>query len=635
MRPSPRVLERTLLALAITGFGIVLLRTAWLCDDAYISYRTVSNFVDGYGLRWNLDERVQAYTHPLWLFVNIAVHIVTREVFVSGIALCIVASMTAVTITAFRLAGAWFHAMLAVVLLTCSRAFVDYSTSGLENPLTHLLLAVFLVVFFKDEWTPRKVLALAMVASLGVLNRLDAALLYLPALFYGWWRVPTARSALLGLLGFLPLLAWEAFSLIYYGFLLPNTAYAKLGTGIDRLRLVEQGFRYLQDCFQRDAITVVVLGAALVAVCLRKRTAEAAVVAGAILYLAYVVFIGGDFMSGRFFSAPYFLAVVVFVRLGLERPALQATVFPAVFALCLIQPYAPMLTGARYGLDGSEAIGPHFIVDERRGWYRSMSLLKFLRGAKIPDHPYADEGLRDRQQHRRLVQHGSVGLRGYYAGPQVHILDYYGLTDPFLARLPAIHQPSLRIGHFERHRPAGYHKTLDTGRNTLEDADLGRFFEELEAITRAALWNRERWKAIVGMHLGRFDHLVDEDAARFPRQKRVLSENVAVPKPAGAEWSTAGATTFGNTGLRVMLGRLEHGKSLVMSLDGNDEYRITLLHEAEGIHRFRVGPTNPAGGGLAIYTIDVPSSVARRGYSEVRIVPYGGDGHYSLGHLTN
>ena len=50
-------------------FLAVLLRTAWLSDDALITFRTVLNFTHGYGLTFNVAERVQAYTHPLWMLM--------------------------------------------------------------------------------------------------------------------------------------------------------------------------------------------------------------------------------------------------------------------------------------------------------------------------------------------------------------------------------------------------------------------------------------------------------------------------------------------------------------------------------------------------------------------------------------
>jgi len=38
----------------------------WLCDDAYISFRYVRNFVEGRGLVFNPGERVEGYTNFLW-----------------------------------------------------------------------------------------------------------------------------------------------------------------------------------------------------------------------------------------------------------------------------------------------------------------------------------------------------------------------------------------------------------------------------------------------------------------------------------------------------------------------------------------------------------------------------------------
>ena len=55
--------------MGILFYATALLTNAWLCDDAYITYRSIDNFVSGYGPVWNSGERVQSYTHPLWFFV--------------------------------------------------------------------------------------------------------------------------------------------------------------------------------------------------------------------------------------------------------------------------------------------------------------------------------------------------------------------------------------------------------------------------------------------------------------------------------------------------------------------------------------------------------------------------------------
>ena len=49
---SPEI-QKLLLYGCLLLYGVVLLRTAWLCDDAYITFRTVDNFINGFGLRWN------------------------------------------------------------------------------------------------------------------------------------------------------------------------------------------------------------------------------------------------------------------------------------------------------------------------------------------------------------------------------------------------------------------------------------------------------------------------------------------------------------------------------------------------------------------------------------------------------
>jgi len=67
--------------LPVLAFTVVVLKAARLSDDAYITFRTVDNFVNDNRLTWNLAERLQAYTHPLWMFFLAAGYTLTREIF--------------------------------------------------------------------------------------------------------------------------------------------------------------------------------------------------------------------------------------------------------------------------------------------------------------------------------------------------------------------------------------------------------------------------------------------------------------------------------------------------------------------------------------------------------------------------
>ncbi len=53
----------------ILVFSLVILRVSWISDDAFITFRSIENFVHGYGPVYNVGERVQTFTHPLWMLL--------------------------------------------------------------------------------------------------------------------------------------------------------------------------------------------------------------------------------------------------------------------------------------------------------------------------------------------------------------------------------------------------------------------------------------------------------------------------------------------------------------------------------------------------------------------------------------
>ncbi len=156
-------------------------------------------------------------------------------------------------------------AMLAVGILSLSKAFIDYATSGLENPLTYVILAGFLLVYLKRPPTVRRFFWLSLLTALGMLNRLDIGLLMLPALGFAFLEVRGRKALAMGALGFLPLVAWELFALLYYGSPVPNTAMAKLNAGLIRpAAIYHEGLMYLLNSLKVDPITLVVIGLAIV-----------------------------------------------------------------------------------------------------------------------------------------------------------------------------------------------------------------------------------------------------------------------------------------------------------------------------------------------------------------------------------
>lgn len=79
-----RLLRYLPYALLVVLLAFILQR-AWVSDDAYITYRTIDNLVNGYRLTWNPAERVQAFTHPLWMMILTVVYFFTREIYLTSI----------------------------------------------------------------------------------------------------------------------------------------------------------------------------------------------------------------------------------------------------------------------------------------------------------------------------------------------------------------------------------------------------------------------------------------------------------------------------------------------------------------------------------------------------------------------
>ncbi len=498
--PAPRV---GILVL----FVVLLLASAWMHDDAYITFRCIDNLLSGHGLTWNPDERVQAYTHPLWMSLHTLLFAVTGEAYFTSLAASIALSITTVWLFLFRLPGLLKSPITVIcgvgfLLLSC-KSFVEYSTSGLENPLSHFLLMIFALVLFRDP-SRESFFLLSLIAALATVNRPDTILLYLPTLAAVFLRQRSIKSLWSLVLGFLPLLLWELFSLVYYGFLLPNTAYAKLGTGAPRWAMVQQGFDYLFYSLISDPMTGLLLACAIYVVTRRRDPRQAVLLAGCGLYLAYVLWIGGDYMRGRFLSTPTLAAAIIVAGAEWRKPSQRQTVAGWVLISLL-------LTGSALAPFTESWFKAPGASDERRRFYHATGLLNSAFSDQAwPDHYFRRKGEYLRRNGPNLVVDAYVGMLGFYAGPEVHIVDLLSLPDPLLARLPGTTEKGQWTpGHVPRPLPEGYLKSLETGTNQLADPNLVIYYDKIRRVTRGPLWTGQRWTEILRFQSGANDPLVE------------------------------------------------------------------------------------------------------------------------------
>lgn len=611
------------LALASLLYAVVLTRTAWLDDDAFITLRVADNWVNGFGPRWNVAERVQVVTSPAWLGLVTLARAITGESYYTLLGLSMLVSCAAIAVLARRVAPNRAVAALSVLALACSTSFVEYSTSGLELPLAYLLLSLFCGQLLRGVVTAREVTTLVLLASGIVLTRPDLVLLILPACAVVLWPVLSQRRMRLSvLLGATPFVAWELVSLVYYGALVPNTALAKLATSEPSSARLQSGVAYFDNQWRHDPWSFVVFGLAAVVGFLPRRPALARpLLLGVLLYLLYVVRIGGCFMLGRYFAAPLLVSVAVLAWYAarLRWPVLLAG---AVGALIVgsFAPHFPLRTGEDFGRkpDWYVTFG---LSDERMFYYQSTGLLPSLRfGRRQPDHPFAGLGHFYRDAPGTHVV-AAAGMPGFFAGPRAHLIDLYALTDPLLARLPAMSGARLpavhvAIGHHARRLPTGYLRSVASGADFFEDRKLAALHQQLLVVTRGPIWSAQRWLAIWKLHTGGYADLVDVQAQRLCCTRRVpLAELREWRSPFGFD----ALMLDRHAGLHVELPELTHARGLRARVGAGAVYELGFLRGSQLVATTRLFAERHEREATVVVDVDVPAQAITSGYDGIRV----------------
>ncbi|MEM7508886.1 MAG: hypothetical protein AAF415_19325 [Pseudomonadota bacterium] len=467
--------------LVVAVLAAVLMRTAWIGDDAMISLHQVRLLVAGEGMVWNPGVRVQAFTHPTWFGVLSLAHLITGALFWPAILLGAGFTIGAVLLlwsfarehVVFTGAGATLLA-LSVLL---SRGFVDYGTSGLENGLSFFLaaIAVWLVSFRPiGVW-------IWVVLALLVLNRLDHAVLFGPlalVLLATAWREGRIWTVLPGLA---LIVGWLAFATIYFGSPFPNTFYAKLAAGQSIAERLNNGVFYINDAFERDGFTPGMILLGIVAGFQRGGMARFLAL-GCMLHLAYLVWIGGDFMRGRFLAVPFLVSL--FLIASAMTPVKLRAWGVALAGAALLLGHPPPLDQDYHH---HTVIGG--IADERGFYFQRYGLT-----APAAELPRVPEGsFATAQPQVAWIGCGGIGHSRFSATPKAFLIDSCALADPFLARLPVPKGLPQRIGHASRLLPANYGAVVTGKASPSAGAAL---YDETMLIAAGPIWSSERLAAI-------------------------------------------------------------------------------------------------------------------------------------------
>ena len=469
------------------------LSCAWIADDAFISLRVVENAADGFGLRWNTDERVLVFSHPLWLLLHLplAAAGLPSPAVNLGLSLLSVASMGLLLLRGLpRPLG-----RATLLALASLKTVIDHSASGLENPLLHVIVAAIALQALGPTGGSGVARGRRVAALVGLLllTRPDQLGLAFGALLWALLQSKTPRhwaQAAAWALG--PAALWALGALAWTGSPVPNPTLAKLGAGVPQAVLIKQGLGYLLSCAAADPLAAVLLTLGLgLGLGLGFRgfagAAGRLLAVGGLLQLAVVVLEGGDFMVGRFLSPTLVLAVLLLAHAGLRWPRMAAGALISTALLGAAHPRGPT-AGPTFDHRGLDARG---VADERGFYFQTTGWWPRLRDRRPLPTP-APPGP------PQVTTMMNVGLDGFLAGPSVHIIDPMALTDPLLARLPADCGGPCRPGHLQRAVPEAHLAALARGAPGDQGAAaLGALQQDVWWMTRGALFSAERWRVIL------------------------------------------------------------------------------------------------------------------------------------------
>lgn len=216
-----------------------------VAEDAFITYRFARHLAAGYGLVWNIGEGpVEGYTNFLWLLLSALLLKAGLDVLLFTQLFGILASLVTLVYT-YRFAQTILnlsagHALLPCLFLAASGPFATWAASGMEMNLFGMFLLVG--AYYFASWircaSVRALLLGWLALFLATLTRPEGFMVFVLLAAYGGISLigqggRAWRQYGLALLGYLvPFLSYFFWRYNYFGFLLPNTFYAKTGGGL-------------------------------------------------------------------------------------------------------------------------------------------------------------------------------------------------------------------------------------------------------------------------------------------------------------------------------------------------------------------------------------------------------------------
>jgi arabinofuranosyltransferase len=309
-----------LLILALAVHLYLVFHYDFTQDDAYITFRYAVNYLNGYGLVYNIGERVEGYTNFLWtIFIILGGRAGIDFVLFSkilgvlfGLGTIIMLYFLAVEVfDRISRSEKSLLAGLCCLLLGSIYSFAYWTVAGLETAAFSFMVLASIFFYL------RRSLLVVPSLVLSLLFRPEGGLVFLFLFIYEIirHRSLTRYAMIAGILFVVYLLPFVFFKLFYYKSLLPNPFYAKTSFNLQQ---VVNGLEYTGQYFWHY------LGAGLFVVpafvTIRRASAgQRLCVMFFLIYTIYIILIGGDVLKVHRFFVPLFGIFILTAIYGLYK----------------------------------------------------------------------------------------------------------------------------------------------------------------------------------------------------------------------------------------------------------------------------------------------------------------------------
>lgn len=421
----------------------------FLQDDAFTSLRYANNFLNGKGLVFNPDEKVEGFTNFLWVILlstiklignifNISIHLeeLTQTLsIIFGFTFLVSVFLLSYKIFINQKYSSFFiysFSFVIVFMILNSTPFLYWSVSGMETSLFATLTLISIYLFIENFYSPK--IALFLIVSFansllrpeGIIFFFILVLIRIAINYIKRKKIKLCNRIKDSIDPFInkiiPLFVtimsfFILFRLLYYGYPLPNTYYAKTEFNYE---FITRGFNYFMEFFQDQLFYGLILLPILVLLIKKNYEKESlTLILFSLINILLIIIIGGDVLPmGRFFLPIIPLVYILFivstnkiVQIYFRKDSVQY-----FYSLMLI---TLLLFSIIYYKEQKPKM-----LDKRAyeiGLVRKMKI-------------YAEWISKKNQGKNVVVALSTIGAFSYYSNAIV--IDLVGLTDEFIAHHP-------------------------------------------------------------------------------------------------------------------------------------------------------------------------------------------------------